>query len=191
MKRVFGIALSCTVGLVCLLPSAALGAGYVTYVGCSPAANAVPSHVCQIGDEPGAFFESPEAEVEYEVCVTFPGETEICAEEEEAEEGVLYVNAITTEIPGNHLVQWYVEGVEVGAWTFRMDAPASPAPTAIVTTPPPVVVPPASGPNLACQSARHRVKKLKTKLQAAETAKAKRGIRKSLRKAKSAAALAC
>jgi hypothetical protein len=64
----------------------------------------VPSHACQLGDEPGAFFESPEAEIEYEVCVTFPSAETLCSGEELAEEEVLYVNQITSDLPGTHLV---------------------------------------------------------------------------------------
>lgn len=160
MRRTFGIALACTLGLICLLPATALAAEYTTYVGCSPTASAAPSHVCQIGDEPGAFFESPEAEVEYEVCVTFPGEVELCAEEQLAEEGILYVNVITSEVPGDHLVTWYVEGIEVGAWTFRMESPPPPPPAPVITTLPPAVTTtpaatpiwPASSPNIESSS---------------------------------------
>jgi hypothetical protein len=49
-----------------------------------------------------------------------------CTEEEFAEAGVLYVNSITSEQEGNHFVSWYVEGVEVGSWAFRLDPPPPP-----------------------------------------------------------------
>lgn len=113
----------------------AAAAGYTTYVGCSDTASTVASHVCQLGDEPGAFFESEE-ETEYEVCVTFPSAVTLCAEEQFAQTGTLYVNDITTDQTGNHLVAWYVEGVEVAAWSFRIDAPPSPpapVPTSVLT----------------------------------------------------------
>jgi hypothetical protein len=193
MKRVFGVALLCIAAAVaCLLPATAFGAQYSTYVGCSPSASAAPSHVCQIGDEPGAFFESPDAEVEYEICVTFPGGEELCLEEQEAEEGVLYVNAITTDVPGDYLVNWYVEGLEVAAWTFRMEAPAPPTPPApVVGAPAPSVIVPPSGPTPACRHARHRVRQLKARLGAAATARAKKSLRKRLHRARGAAKLAC
>ncbi len=73
VKRVFGVALFCIAAAVCVLPATAFGAQYSAYVGCSTNESA-PSHVCQIGDELGAFFESPNAEVEYEVCVIIPAE---------------------------------------------------------------------------------------------------------------------
>jgi len=117
------------------LAASASAATYTTYVGCSISQFAAPSHVCQIGDSPGVFFESTETDVEYEVCVTFPEATEICAEEQGAEAGVLYVNEVTTEIPGNHLATWYVEGVEIASWSFRMDEPAPPMQTPAPTPP--------------------------------------------------------
>jgi hypothetical protein len=110
-----------------LAPSAG-AASYLTYVGCSPFVSASPSHVCHIGDEPGAFFKS-DTEVEYKVCVDFPNSETICSEEELAEANTLYVNAITTSVVGAHLVTWHVEGVEVASWAFRVDEPPSPAPT--------------------------------------------------------------
>jgi hypothetical protein len=120
--------------------ASASAVSYSTYAGCSPFASTPPSHVCQIGDEPGAFFRA-DTEVEYEVCVTFPNAETICAEEELAEAETLYVNAITTNIVGNHLVSWYVEGVEVASWTFRLDEPPAPAP-APAPAPGPVAKPP-------------------------------------------------
>lgn len=189
MKRMFGAALICAAGLICTLPATAFGAGFSTYVGCSPAASAVPSHVCQLGDEPGIFFESPEEDVEYEVCVTFPDAETLCTEEQFAEEGALYVNAIFSEIPGDHLATWYVEGIKIADWTFRLDAPAPPPVPTPAPVPPAVVIP--LGPTPACLQATQRVKKLKAKLQAAHTAKAKESARKRLRKAKAKKNSAC
>jgi hypothetical protein len=166
----------------------------------------LPSHVCQIGEEPGAFFES-EAEVEYEVCVTFPSAETLCAEEQLAEEETLYVNEITTDVPGTHLVTWYVEGVEVAAWSFRMD-PVPPV-TPPVTTPPvstpPVTTalpPPAVGalaatpapeskPSSACLSAKQQISKLGRQLSSAKSAKRKSTIRKALNKARTAKTRSC
>jgi hypothetical protein len=133
------------------LASSAAAADYTTYVGCSTSQFAVPSHVCQLGDSPGAFFESPETDTEYEVCVTFPEATTLCTEEpQEAEAGVLYVNEITSEIPGDHLVTWYVEGVEIASWIFRLDEPPLPAPpskpSAAPIAPPVAIATPAPAP---------------------------------------------
>jgi hypothetical protein len=195
MKRLFCGLVSSVALVVVLSPSVAAGAEYATYVGCSSTADAVPSHVCQIGDEPGAFFESME-EVEYETCVTFPSGNTLCAEEQFAEEQVLYVNEITTNIPGNHLVTWYVQGVEVGAWTFRMDQlpaptpPAQPAPAPVVVPPVPVVGIPA-GPSPACQRARKRVITLQRQLGTAGRPAVKATIRQKLRKARASVRRAC
>lgn len=169
----------------------ASAAEFSTYVACSTGQFATPSHVCQVDDVPGAFFESPEAEVEYDVCVTFPDAEVICAEEQEAEEGVLYVNAIFTDLAGNHFVNWYVEGTEVGEWAFRMDEPAPPP--ALPALPAPLVVPPAvvPGPSQACLKASQRVRKAKAQLTAAKGAKAKKAARKRLNRAKAARKAAC
>jgi hypothetical protein len=152
MKRVLCAALLVAIAALAISASAATAAGnYTAYVGCSQTASTAPSHVCQLGDEPGAFFESEE-ETEYEVCVTFPSAETLCAEEQLAEEEVLYVNSITTDQTGNHLVAWYVEGVEIAAWSFRIDAPPSPpapAPTPIIAPVPVPIVAPAPAPVVA------------------------------------------
>lgn len=176
-----------------VFPTAAFGANFSTYVGCSTLASAAPSHVCEVGDEPGAFFESPDAEVEYEVCVTFPDAETLCAEEEIADEGVLFVNAITTDLAGDYLVNWYVEGVEVAEWTFRMNEPTPPTPpvtpVVIPPTPPVVVQPP--GPTPACLKSSRRVLKLQAQLKTTKAPKAKKALRKRLRGAKSTRKAAC
>lgn len=193
------VLLTCLTGAIVALPASAQAANtYVTYVGCSVESE-VPSHLCPFGVSPGAYFESPEAEVEYEVCVVFPAGEELCAEEQEAEEGILYVNEITTEVPGKHVVTWYVEGVEVGTWTFTISEPPPPPPPPTITTtapapqpapaPAPVVTPPP--PSAACLSAEGHVKKLKKKLAVAKSPKAKWALRKALRKARAAARGAC
>jgi hypothetical protein len=200
-------------------PSSA-AVGYVTYVGCSTTAKALPSHVCLIGEEPGAFFESPEEEVEYEVCVTFPGPETLCTEEpQEAEAGELYVNEITTESPGVHLVRWYVEGVEVAAWSFTMELPPEPevppvttpptttpppstppATTPAPTTPAPSTPPPApkhkapapkAKPKAACLKAKKNVEALEGRFNKAKSPKQRSAIQKALKKARTASGKAC
>jgi hypothetical protein len=141
-------------GVATMSLAASASASYTTYVGCSASQFAAPSHVCEIGDSPGAFFESTESNVEYEVCVTFPEATEICAEEQEAEAEVLYVNEVTTDIPGNHLATWYVEGVEIASWSFRMDEPPLPTPPirppATPISPPAVTIPAPTPTTIGC-----------------------------------------
>lgn len=106
--------------LASLAPASASAAAYSHYVACGVSQNAKPSHVCQKGRKKGAFFESNNGTVFYKVCVRFPEGKHICAPREEATEGVLYVNKITTNIPGKHRVSWYVEGKKVGSYVFRV-----------------------------------------------------------------------
>jgi hypothetical protein len=171
------------------IPLSASAAEIETFVGCDDlAAEPIPSHVCQIGDFPGAFFESDE-DVEYEVCVEFPDGVELCSEEEFAEAGVLFVNSITTGLPGNHLVTWFVEGAEFSSWTFRMDA-LPPPPVVAPPIPPPIATPPV-GSSPACLKAKQRVRKLKVSLRKASGPKQKAKIQATLKGARGAARRAC
>ena len=102
-------------------PAAAAAEGTETYFACGLAQNAAPSHVCHLSDghEFGAFFRSP-TEVTYTVCVEFPTGRQLCAEEQTALPGTLYVNKVTTSIPGLHRITWSVGGQQVGSWEFRL-----------------------------------------------------------------------
>ncbi len=94
------------------------GAAYKHYVGCGISRNAKPSHVCPKGSKKGAFFKSLKANVVYSVCVKFPSGKNLCAQKQEATKGTLYVNKVTSTIPGKHQVTWFVEGKKVGSFTF-------------------------------------------------------------------------
>jgi len=106
--------------------SAAKGHAFRHYVACGLSQKAKPSHVCQKPRKKGAFFRSnvghrcrdPEGEeircVYYTVCVKFPTKKNLCAPKQQAEKGTLYVNKITSNIPGRHKVTWFVEGKRVG-----------------------------------------------------------------------------
>lgn len=192
-KLLLGFALLAAASLS--IPMSASAAEYQTFVGCDDfAENPVPSHVCQLGDFPGAFFESDE-ETEYEVCVEFPDGEELCAEEQVAEAGVLYVNSIFSELEGTHLVSWYVGGVEIGSWAFRLDppppppAPPAPAPTPPATSPPPAAVVPLTSPQ--CLQAQHRVSTLKKQLRNASGHKQKVKLRGKLKSARAKAKRLC
>lgn len=108
--------------LVAAVPSSAGAATYRHYVGCGLSGKAKPSHKCPAHSKKGAFFKSPKRAVYYSICVRFPGGRNLCAkkqpEEEKPEQGVLYVNKITSAIPGMHRVTWFVEGKRVGAFSF-------------------------------------------------------------------------
>src|ERR1044072_4053956 len=192
-----GVALAATALLS--MPSVSSAAEYETFVGCNDLAeNPIPSHVCQVGDFPGAFFES-DSEVEVEVCVEFPTSSILCTEPELAEAGILYVLSITGELEGDYFVTWHVEGAEVGSWAYRLEppppppvVPSNPAPApspAPVTSPLPVVT--SSSPPPACRKARQRVRKLGRQLQNAASHKQKAKIRGKLSKARTAARRAC
>lgn len=118
-KRLMATAL--TMGLLTFaVPASAQGAAFRHYVACGLSKNAKPSHVCQKKRDKGAFFRSNQAEVFYTVCVKFPSKKNLCADKQKAERGVLYVNEITSNIPGVHRVTWFVQGKRVGAFTFTV-----------------------------------------------------------------------
>lgn len=106
--------------LAAALPASAGAAAYQHYVGCGISRNANPSHVCPKGSKKGAFFKSTKADVTYTVCVKFPSGKNLCAQAQEATQGTLYVNKITSTIPGRHVVSWFVKGKKVGSFVFRV-----------------------------------------------------------------------
>lgn len=108
-----------------LLASAAFAAtagavAYKHYVACGVSQNAKPKHKCPKKAKKGAFFKSLKADVNYSVCVKFPTGKNICAKAQPAAQGTLYVNKITSNIPGKHRVSWFVEGKRVGSYVFRV-----------------------------------------------------------------------
>jgi hypothetical protein len=120
MKRLAATVLG--VALLAAVPASAQGAAYKHYVACGLSKNAKPSHVCQKGRDKGAFFESTRADVSYTVCVKFPNTKSLCKPKQEAVKGTLYVNKITSNIPGKHKVAWFVNGNRVGVYTFVVPA---------------------------------------------------------------------
>ena len=100
--------------------ASASAAAYKHYIGCGISRNAKPAHVCPRDSKKGAFFKSLKADVSYSVCVKFPSGKNLCAQAQEAEPGTLYVNKITSTIPGKHVVSWFVKGKKVGSWAFRV-----------------------------------------------------------------------
>ncbi|MDX6622341.1 MAG: hypothetical protein QOE75_273 [Solirubrobacterales bacterium] len=122
MKAVKALAATLVVTglLVSAVPASADAAAYKKYVGCGISRNAEPSHKCPAGSKKGAFFKSNNADVTYTVCVKFPSGKNLCAQAQEAEQGTLYVNKITSTIPGLHTVSWFVKGKKVGSFVFRV-----------------------------------------------------------------------
>jgi hypothetical protein len=102
-------------------PATAGAAAYTHYVACGVSRNAKPAHVCPKGSKKGAFFKSLKADVVYSVCVKFPSGKNLCAQKQEAAQGTLYVNKVTSTIPGQHRVTWFVGGKKVGSFVFRVE----------------------------------------------------------------------
>jgi hypothetical protein len=119
-------ALAATVLGVALFASASpatAGAGtpaYKHYVGCGISEHTAESHTCPRKSKKGAFFESLDGDVFYSVCVKFPTGKNLCAQKQEAIRGTLYVNKITSAIPGKHRVSWFVNGKRVGSSYFTV-----------------------------------------------------------------------
>jgi hypothetical protein len=99
-------------------PASAKSAAFRHYVACGLTQKAKPSHVCDKPSKKGAFFRSNDATVHYTVCVKFPGKKNLCQPEQEAKQGQLYVNKISSNIPGRHRVTWFVQGKRVGLFYF-------------------------------------------------------------------------
>jgi hypothetical protein len=112
--------LAATALLVCAVPAFAGAAAYKHYVACGISQNAKPSHSCPKKSKKGAFFKSLNADVSYSICVRFPTGKSICAKAQEAEAHLLYVNKITSNIPGKHRVTWFVNGKRVGSFAFTV-----------------------------------------------------------------------
>jgi hypothetical protein len=113
-------ALFACASLLAVAPASASAAAYSHYVACGVSQNAKPAHVCQKKRKKGAFFRSNNATVFYTVCVKFPTKKNLCAPRQEAVQGTLYVNKITSNIPGKHTVSWFVSGKKVGSFVFMI-----------------------------------------------------------------------
>lgn len=98
--------------------SAASATSYKHYVACGVSQHATASKSCPKKSKKGAFFESVNADVFYTVCVKFPTGRNLCAPHQEATRGTLYVNKVTSNIPGKHRVTWFVAGKRVGFYAF-------------------------------------------------------------------------
>lgn len=79
------------------------------YVACGLSQVARPARECPRRRKIGAFFESSQ-EVAYAVCVVFPLGRRLCANEQVAQAGTLYVSKVTTNAIGRHKVIWYAAG---------------------------------------------------------------------------------
>ena len=120
LKTLTAVALGIALLVGAAPASAKKGAAFKHFVACGLSKNAKPSHVCQAERDKGAFFRSNKGDVFYTVCVKFPTKKNLCAPKQKAEKGTLYVNKITSNIPGKHRVTWFVEGKRVGSFVFNI-----------------------------------------------------------------------
>jgi hypothetical protein len=118
--KTLGAALLALAALASLAPASAGAAAYRHYVACGVSQNATPAHKCPKKSKKGAFFKSLQGEVDYSICVKFPTGENICAKAQPAKQGKLYVNKITSNIPGKHRVTWFVGGKRVGLFIFNV-----------------------------------------------------------------------
>jgi hypothetical protein len=119
--------------LAAAVPSVAGAAAFRHYVACGASQNAKPSHACPKRSKKGAFFRSNRGAacrdpagnsvrcVYYKVCIRFPNGRNLCANHQQAIKGTLYVNKITSNVPGKHRVTWFVKGKRVGVFIFKVN----------------------------------------------------------------------
>lgn len=93
---------------------------YRTYTACSAKPDATPAHRCPKQGKKGAFFKSVDADVTYKVCVKFPSGKKLCASHQDAPQGKLQINSITSHKVGRHTVTWFVAGHKVGTRHFTI-----------------------------------------------------------------------
>jgi len=92
---------------------------YLTaYVACGLSRSAPRARECPHRSNVGAFFKSSQ-ELTYSVCVTFPSGRRLCAEEQAALAGVLYVNKVTSNVTGWHKITWYAAGQRLTRYFWR------------------------------------------------------------------------
>jgi hypothetical protein len=112
-QKAVGAVLCCLSLVVPAGDAAGAATDYDVYVGCGRTATEPPSSRCYVGDQVGAFFRSNVADATYTVCIDFPSSQRLCANQQLATQGTLYVNNIVTSIVGPHTVTWSVNGVEL------------------------------------------------------------------------------
>ena len=118
------------IGLLVALPppAGAEAPAYRHYVACGLSRNAAPTHVCPRASKKGAFFKTTRHAVTYSVCARFPGGRHLCAKRQQAQQGRLYVNKISSRIPRQalgHLVRRGQAGGDVRLLGPALDEPAA------------------------------------------------------------------
>lgn len=101
-------------------PEASAPPDFRYYVACGLSQSAQPALECASRQRKGAFFKSNEEDVVYSVCVRYPAGRTLCAPDQEARQGTLYLNTITSNMVGLHVVTWRVGEEQVGRVQFRV-----------------------------------------------------------------------
>ena len=114
--------------LAAAVPASAGATAYKHYVGCGVARKAPSSRM----SVPGSRRRAPSSKASRRPTSLhglrpLPERQNLCAhtaaedeEEPQAGKGQLYVNKITSTIPGKHRVTWFVKGKKVGTFVFRV-----------------------------------------------------------------------
>ena len=85
---------------------------YTAYVACGLSEFVPRASSCPHRSKVGAFLRSS-VDIEYRICVRFPGGRRLCSRSQTALAGVLLVNRITTNIVGRHTVTWFLPGARI------------------------------------------------------------------------------
>jgi hypothetical protein len=87
-------------------------------VACGLGKHAKPAHRCEKGSKVGAFLRSAE-DVQFTLCVKFPGGPRLCAHDQSATAGKIKVNPVTTDKLGRHKLTWKLPGRKIVRY-FRL-----------------------------------------------------------------------
>ena len=99
-------------------PRAEGRAGYSAYIACGLGRQAPQAFTCPRRSKIGAFFRSP-TDVLYTICVRFPTGRSLCLAQQEGAAGTLYVNKITSSLPGKYKVTWMLPGRRITRYFRR------------------------------------------------------------------------
>ena len=107
--------------LASLAPASASAAAYSHYVACGVSAERETRARLPESAQKGRLLQKQQRDGLLHGLRQVPErQTPLRADSEEAVQGTLYVNKITSNIPGKHRVSWFVEGKKVGTFVFTV-----------------------------------------------------------------------
>ena len=80
-----------------------------------------PAHLCPMRQQEGRLLRKPQWRRQLHRLRQVPERQEPLRRSPGSDQGTLYVNKITSTIPGKHRVTWFVEGKKVGSFVFRVN----------------------------------------------------------------------